>query len=212
MTDAEKPQKTEAQKRLGKFKRKAEICRYAHSCLADDARWWRRCTNITVAVLTLALSTLVTIFYRAKSSDWEIFFGQEMFLVFGIGILPIFILFVQTISRIFNWAKREMDHELAVHIWGMWIRDADFFEKTANGLMSEIDRERISGIERKYIECMDKTPLIPGKKFLFYKIALKRRMTLAKKIDDAEGENGELLKRLDEIESECVKAEKGKGC
>ena len=219
MTDAEKSRQTEAQKKLGKFKRKAENCRYAHSCLADNIRWWRCFTDIVVAVLTLALSVLVMIFYRTRSSNWEMFSGWEDHLAFGIGVLPILILFVQTMGKIFNLAKKETAHDLAIHIWGIWIRDADFFEKTADDPMSEIDREKMSGIQRKYIECMDKTPLIPRKKFLFYKIALRRRMALAEKIDDAQGENGELLQRLDEIELKCVKAEKeklwrhpGKGC
>ena len=200
MTDAEQDKK---RKELGKFQRKAELCRYAHSCLAENARCGRRIIEITLAGLSLFLSVLVIFFYRDVVPE-----GWEKCVIIGIGFVPLLILFVQTLGRIFGWAELESQHELAVHIWGMWTRDAGFFADKLSEYSEEIAREKLSVIESKYLECMDKTPLIPPKKFLFYKIALRRRYALATKIDKAEGENGELLKLLDKIEQECTNAEK----
>lgn len=192
----------EVQEILQKLKRKAEICRYAHSCLADAACWWRRFAEIMIAVLTLLLSATVVLFYRG------VFAGHEELLMFVIGIVPILILFVQTLSKTFGWAQKEEDHSLAVHVWGMWIRDTDFLLETKSDPMNASEQERVLELQKKYVYCMDKTPLIPNEKFLFYKIAFKRRQTLAKEIDEIKGGHGEVLSQLDKVEQECHSVEK----
>ena len=184
---------------LEKLKRKAEICRYAHSRLAESACRRRRCSEVLIATLTLALSVMVVLFYR------EIFAGLEAYLVFGIGVLPALILFIQTLSNVFGWAKKETDHKLAAHVWGMWIRDASFNAPLVADAPAA--QEKIAELRKKYLECMEQTPLIPNEKFLSYKIAFRRRKILAKKIDGVEGEDGELLSALDKLERECAIAE-----
>lgn len=202
MTNGDKANELpKAVKDLAKLRRKAEICRYAHSCMMGNARWWRRMMDIVIAVLTLGLSAMAILFYR------KMFPAFQEWLVFGIGIVPILILFAQSMGKILGWAKREADHTLAVHIWGMWIRDAGFFMDMKSDPMSEMDREKISTLQKKYLECMEKTPSIPNRKFLLYKIAHRRRCALAAKIDAVEGGDSDLLKKLDGIERECVDAE-----
>ncbi|MGI9249605.1 MAG: hypothetical protein ACR2PR_00160 [Pseudohongiellaceae bacterium] len=190
------------QESLKNLKQKAELCRYAHSCLAGHARWWRRTMDIVIASLTLVLSVMVVFFYRGTVSEYN------TYLIICIGLLPPFIFFTQNLNRIFGWSQKETSHTLAVHVWGMWIRDVDFFIESASDPMSERDREKSTDIQRQYVECMDKTPPIPNKKFLLYKIALTRRVALAKKIDETRDNPDFSLSKLDEIEQECVSTEK----
>lgn len=186
---------------LAQLRRKAEVCRYAHSCLMGNAHCWRQLMDILIAMLTLGLSVMVVLFYR------KMFPSLQEYLVFGIGITPILILFTQSIGKILGWTKKEADHTLAVHIWGMWIRDASFFMDMQSDPMSETDREKISALQKKYLECMDKTPSIPNRKFLLYKIAHRRRCAMAVKIDAVEPKDSDFLKKLDRIEQECVDTE-----
>ena len=177
--------KAHEQDSIEKLKKKAELNRHAHSCLADRARCWRRAFEIVVAALTLGLSVMIVLLYR------EIFPGAEDTLLFGIALIPPLVLFVQALGSVLNWTEREAEHSLAIHIWGIWIRDADDPDK------SPVLRER-------YQECMEKTPSIPNRKFLFYKIGLKRKIALAKMIDDLDEGSGDFLDQLDEIKKVCI--------
>lgn len=178
-------------KQLKRLRKKAEVCRYAHSRLMENARCWRCGAEFAIAILTLLLSVMVVIFYR------EIFPNLDGCLVIGIGVTPILILFVQHMGRIWRWGEKEESHALAVHIWGMWIREADFFEKKIPHLSEDAVQEGMREMERKYVVCMEKVPLIPARKFLCHKIEYRRQRILSEKIDDAdENELAEIARHL----------------
>ena len=188
MTEAEQ---SGAVKQLKRLRRKAELCRHAHERMRDAACFWRGGASILVALLSFLLSALVAMLYR------EILPGDEKAWLAIVVVLPLLILLVQGVSGAFGWVEKESECAAAIHIWGQWIREADFFEKKIPQISEDALREGMGEMERKYVACMEKTPPIPARKFLRYKVEYRRRRALSEKIDNAsEDELAEIGRKL----------------
>lgn len=189
MTEAEK---SGAIKQLKRLRKKADQCRYANERMRDGAGGWRRASGILTAVLSFLLSLLAVMLYR------DLLPGDDNIWLAGVAILPPLILLIQGVGGVFAWADRESECAAAVHIWGQWIREADFFEKKIPHLSEDAAREGMREMERKYTDCMGKAPLIPARKFLRHKIEYRRQRMLSERIDDAdENELAEIARHLD---------------
>ena len=173
MTDSPQPDLAQQLKRL---KKRAEVSRHAHGREFEIARKWRRWFDFAVAVALFALSVLTIVLYRNLFPEWN------NKLMVAIAILPPLMLFVRNISGIFGFAVSETRHEIAVNLWGEWIRECNFLEKKISAL-GQNAQERVAMLEAKYVTCMDKTPLLPSNKFLSYKEELANNKQAARKID-----------------------------
>ena len=173
----------EAAKQLKRLRKKAELCRYAHERMRSAACLCRRVTEFVGALLSLLLFGAGLLLYRNADPAYE------EWIMLSIVVLPPLALFVQRISRIFGWADKETRCEIAVHLWGQWIREVDFLERQISRISEERARESMYGMEEKYKACMDKTPAIPARNFLGYKSEFRRYRLLSEKIDSAD-ENG----------------------
>ena len=195
MTEAEQ---SAAAKQLRRLRDKAELCRYSNERMRDAACFWRRATNCFVATLSFMLSVLAAMLYR------EVIPGAESAWLGIVVILPPLILLVQGVSGIFGWAEQESECAAAIHIWGQWIREADFFEKNIPRLSEDALREGMDEMGRKYVACMEKAPAIPARKFLCYKVGYRQHRAISEKIDNAsEDELAKIGRNLG-----CAKPEK----
>lgn len=173
MTDSPQPDLAQQLKRL---KKRAEVSRHAHGREFEIARKWRRGFDFAVAVALFALSVLTIVLYRNLIPEWN------NKLMVAIAILPPLMLFVRNISGIFGFAVSETRHEVAVNLWGEWIRECNFLEKKISAL-GQNAQECVAMLEAKYVTCMDKTPLLPSNKILSYKEELANNKQAARKID-----------------------------
>lgn len=186
MTGAEQSGAAEQLKRL---RNKAELCRYAHERMRSAACCWRRTAEVIGVLLSFALFAAGLALFRNPD------LAREETLVLAIVVLPPLALLVRQISRIFGWGDRETRCEVAVHLWGQWIREADFLGRRLSRLSEEKARESMSGAEEKYRACMDKTPTIPARKFLRYKIDFRKQLLLSQKIDNADEDGLAVIER-----------------
>ena len=188
MNDAEQDGATRQLKRL---REKAEFCRYASEQMRDSAYFWRWMTNIAIAILSFALSALVAMLYR------EILPGDEKAWLAVVVVLPPLVLLIQSVGVVFGWADKEAVYATAIHIWGQWIREADFLGKKIPHLSKDALRDEMDEIGRKYLACMEKAPSIPTRKFLCYKVEYRQQRAMSEKIDNAsEDELAEIGRKL----------------
>ena len=184
---------------LKRLRRKAESCRYAHGRIRTNAKKWRRMVEFIIAVLSLLLSIAGVILYR------NIFPDYENITISSMAIVPSLLLFIQTVARIFKWSDKESQSEVAIHVWGQWIRESDFLEKNAHQFSEKELQNHMSDIDKKYIACMEKTPSIPENKFLQYKLDFKKYRLISKKIDDIDENNLTAAKKEIERIQKCCK-------
>lgn len=185
------PEKLEAVRQLKRLRQKAELCRYAHGRMRGEACVRRRLAEIVGALLSLAVCGLGFALYRDPDLAM-----REMFLL-SIVVLPLLGLFVQRVSRIFGWSDMETRCEIAVNLWGQWVREADFLGGKISRLSEEEAEESMRGVEEKYKACMDKTPPIPERNFLRYKADFFKYKMLSETIDNAsERELDEIRRKL----------------
>lgn len=164
---------------LSELRCKAETTRFAHSQEMRGARFWRRGIQVVSAMLSLVLAGLSILARDDKFPDWG------YWMMAGMAIIPPLMLFVHNISGIFRWSSREEDHEVAVHIWGAWIRKCDATEASTGVADSPLSvvKEECAKIRHEYSECMEKTPLIPTSRFLRHKRNFRKYKQKSKDID-----------------------------
>ena len=175
MTDSPQPDLVNHLKRLRK---RAEENRHAHGREFEIARKGRRLFDFAVAAALFVLSVLTIVLYRDLIPAWN----NE--LMVAIAVLPPLMLLARNISDILGFAVSEMRHEVAVNLWGEWIRECNFLEKKIS-VLGQSAQDRVVVLEAKYITCMDKTPLIPSSRFLSHKKELANNKQAARKIDEA---------------------------
>lgn len=165
-----------SQELLKELRRKAELCRFAHSKLRAKNRGWRNGKEFSIVLLSVILSGLIGAYYRKV---WE----GELILLF-IFVAPSVITLMQALDHmVFQWTHKFTRHESAVAIWGDWIREADFLEKHIHQYTSDLVGEKMRNIEDKYVGCMAHTEQIPNSKFLKYKRAFREYVLKSKEID-----------------------------
>ena len=161
---------------LKKLRRKAELCRFAHSELKEKNRGWRNVKEFSVVLLSVISAGLIGVYYRKV---WE---GDLILLL--LFVLPMGIALIQAMDHtVFYWTHKSTRHESAVAIWGNWIREADFLEKRAHRYESHLATEKIHNIQEKYNDCMASTEQIPNSKFLKYKKKFRAYVLKSKEID-----------------------------
>lgn len=173
MTETEK-----IKKRLKRLKRKAEICRHAHSREMACARLFRRAFQFIFAALSFMLAVLTLMGRSAMLSDWM------YWLMFAIALIPPLMLFSNNVSGIFRWAVSEEAHEIAVYRWGEWIRKSETIVEFPEDKPYSDMEEGFFKAKQEYHECMEKTPLIPTSKFLRYKREFMEFKQKSKQIDE----------------------------
>ena len=161
---------------LKKLRRKAELCRFAHSELKAKYSRWRDLKEFSVVLLSVSLAGLIGFYYR------KVFEGDLVLsLIF---ILPLVITLVQALDHtIFKWTHKAARHESSVAIWGDWIREADFLEKRLHQYASDMAGEKMQNMQEKYNGCMGNTEQIPNGKFLEYKKKFRAYVLKSKEID-----------------------------
>ena len=165
------------QELLKKLRRKAELCRFAHSELKARYSMCRNLKEFAVVLLSVLLIALVNFYYRKMLEG-------DLILAF-IWILPLGMTLIQALDcTVFQWAHKVARHESAVAIWGDWIREADFLEKRIHQYASDLSNEKMQNIQEKYNSCMGSTEQIPNNKFLKYKEKFRAHVLKSKKIDE----------------------------
>ena len=164
------------QELLKKLRKKAELCRFAHSELKARYNKCRNLKEFSVVLLSVGLVALINFYYRG------IWTGDLILsLIF---ILPLITTIVQALDHtVFQWTHKLTRHESAVAIWGDWIREADFLEKRLHQYASDIAAEKMQNMQEKYNGCMGNTEQIPNGKFLEYKKKFRTYVLKSKEID-----------------------------
>lgn len=161
---------------LKKLRKKAELCRFAHSELKAKYDRCRKLKDFSVVFLSIVLAGLIGIYYR------KVLEGEPILLF--IFISPLVITLVQTLDNtVFQWTHKVTRHESAVAIWGDWIREADFIEKRIDQYTSDLMVEKMQNMQEKYNGCMGNTEQIPNGKFLEYKKKFRAYVLKSKEID-----------------------------
>ena len=171
-------EKVKRKMQLKHLRRKAEVTRFAHSKEMQRARKIRLLSQVTIAILSLLMAGLAFVARNDDFPEWG------YWLMFGIAIIPPFILFVHNLGIIFGWSSREEQHGVAVYRWGAWIRKCNVAEDRNEILPDSNARADASEIKNAYSECMEKTPLISTSKFLDYKREFKKYKQTSKEIDE----------------------------
>ena len=170
-----------AEKLLKKLRRKAEICRFAHSEEWEKFKRNRNLKEFTVVLFSVISATFVGFYLRGMVN------GDLALLI--IFILSLAITLLQSLDHtVFQWAHNLARHESAVEIWGGWIREADFLEKRIQQYSNEVN-ERMQSLQEKYSSCMSSTKPIPNSKFLKYKEKFYQYKAQSKKLDDIISDN-----------------------
>lgn len=150
------------EKLLKKLRRKAELCRFAHSEEKEKFRRNRNWKEFTVVLFSVISAALLGFYFR------DVLEGD--FVLSTIFILSLVTTLIQGLDHtVFQWTHKLAQHESAVAIWGGWIREADFFEKRISQYSVELVNEKMQNLQEKYSNCMNSTGQIPNKKFLKYK-------------------------------------------
>lgn len=147
---------------LDSLKRKAEICRHAHSCLKETNEVRSNYIRFSAVFLSLIMAALV-----ALVTLNEIFFINKTVSVILLICLPLIVAFLEALGdKIFGFSAKAKEHEKSVFLWGAWIRGVEARESKEKETPMKNEE---SDIHKDYISCMDRTCLIPNKKFLKYK-------------------------------------------
>ncbi|MCZ0932932.1 MAG: hypothetical protein OXJ52_07260 [Oligoflexia bacterium] len=162
---------------LKKLKRKAELCRFAHSELKAEYKVRRNLKEFSILILSVILVALINLYYR------KLLEGDHILLL--LWVLPLLTTIIQALDHtVFQWTNKAGKHESAVTIWGHWLREADFLEKHIHRYTADIMNEKIQHIQEKYNSCMNSTNQIPNNKFLKYKKRFKMYVLKSQAIDE----------------------------
>ncbi len=165
------------QKILKKLRGKAELCRYSHSELKTKYTALRNIKECIILLSSVIIVALINLYYR------KVLAGDYILIL--IWILPLLITILQTLDHtIFHWTCKISRHEVAVAIWGNWLRKADFLEKLLHQYETNVADEKMQNMQEKYNNCMDNTEQIPNNKFLKYKRKFKIYILKSKQIDE----------------------------
>ena len=165
------------QKMLKKLRDKAELCRYSHSELKARYTTSRNIKECIILLSSVILVALINLYYR------KVLEGDYVLIL--IWILPLLITVLQSLDHtIFHWTCKISKHEVAVAIWGNWLRKADFLEKLLHQYETSVVNEKMQNMQEKYNNCMDNTAQIPNSQFLKYKKQFKLYVLKSKQIDE----------------------------
>lgn len=179
---------------LRELKQKAEVCRHAHSRLVEQKKLSHKIQKFAIIVISGLLALLLGL------ENQEIVNGNWVTIV-GL-TLPVSIIILESIDNtIFKWSNVIKQHENAVQNWGLWIRKAT---ETENKLLNEpqsITDRKFKKIQKMYRNCMQRSPQIPNKKFLQFKIEQTIKKKKSKEIDSMN------LQELEQIQKSGYKIE-----
>lgn len=162
---------------LKKLRKKAEISRFCHSELKERYTRHRNIKEFSIVLLSLVSVAVINFYYR------KVFVGE--WVLSFIFILPLVTALLQALdSSVFKWTEKLGQHTSAIAIWGDWIRDANFLEKTIHQHESDVAEEKMRNIEEKYRVCMGSTEQIPNSKFLHYKKKFRAYLLKSQEIDE----------------------------
>lgn len=157
---------------IKKLRKKAELCRYCHSSLHRNNQLFLRVKEFSILLLSLLLPLLINLYYR------EIL--DERVLISAL-VIPSMILFIQGLDNIlFHWTDKVAEHQASVHIWGEFVREADFVEKNYKDDEDEINKKML---HKKYSNCMNNSIMIPNRNFLKCKKGFRKHVLKSKEID-----------------------------
>ena len=123
------------QEAINKLRKKAELCRFAHSELKSKYVNLRNWKEFSIVLTSVLLVVLINLYYRKTLVD-------EWVLI-SIWVLPLLTTIIQALDyTIFQWTRRVAKHDSAVAIWGDWIREADFLEKRLHQYESTMVEEK----------------------------------------------------------------------
>lgn len=161
---------------LKKLRRKAELCRFAHSEEKEKFKRNRNWKEFTIASFSVISAALLGFYFR------EMLKGDLVLSI--IFVLSLVITLLQGLDHtVFQWTHKLARHESAVEIWGGWIREADFFEKRIYQYSSDVVNEKMQNLQEKYSSCMSSTEQIPNSKFLKYKKKFYHYIAQSKNLD-----------------------------
>lgn len=161
---------------LKKLRRKAELCRFAHSEEKEKFKRNRNWKEFTIVLFSIISAALLGFYFR------EMLRGD--LVLSTIFVLSLAITLLQGLDHtVFQWTHKLARHESAVAIWGGWIREADFLEKRIHQYSSDLADEKMQNLQEKYSSCMSGTEQIPNSKFLKYKKKFYQYVSQSKNLD-----------------------------
>ena len=167
---------------LKKLKRKAELCRFAHSELKSEYKLKRNWKEFSILIISVTLVALINLYYR------KLLEGDYILLL--LWTLPLLTTILQGLDHtVFQWTNKASKHESAIAIWGNWLREVVFLKEHMHKYNTDIIDEKIQHIQEKYNSCMNNTTQIPNNKFLKYKEQFKIYVLKSKAIDEIRLEN-----------------------
>lgn len=156
---------------IEKLCKKADQTRSIHSMMRDDIVL---INNMFVFYVTVGSAISAMLIFAPIPVEYQK----------GIGIFLASVFIASIIPSTFNFNSQILERTMAIQSWGEWIRDAKSFCDT------EISRRDIDSINARhkellvaYKKVMDKTPLIPDKKFNKYKRLHLQKIAISKELD-----------------------------
>lgn len=179
-----------ATKEIWNLHRKADQTRSMHSMILEKFVWIQR---IALAYITVgsAVSAML-IFAKIPGCYYLIpaFLSASLFIV---GLL----------MSAFEINRRISERQLAVNLWGDWIRQAQKFGNVdVETLSDDESSDRLTELNEKYRKVMDDTPGIPDSQFL----RLKRRHLI--KVEVSKALDGNPFLRVGKIKMKLAKEKK----
>ncbi len=163
-------------KLLGKLRRKAELCRFAHSEEKEKFKRYRNWKEFAVVLFSIISAGLIGFYFRDVLEGGLVL---STIFIFSLGTA-----LLQALDHtVFQWTHKLARHESAVAIWGVWIREADFVEKRIQRFSSDLMNEKMNNLQEKYNNCMSSTEQIPNNKFLKYKKNFHLYKSQSKELD-----------------------------
>lgn len=156
---------------IKKLGRRADLCRSIHNMIKDRMVLFSRIVLLYVTIGSAICSMLI---FAPVPSPYQ----------FWIGIFSASIFIVSLLPSVLNIDLKILENKLAIQVWGVWIKDSkNFCNVEADLLDSNSLKERHKNLLESYKDAMDRTPLIPDKKFNKFKRLHLQKIQISKELE-----------------------------
>ena len=175
---------------IDRLNNKADQMRSMHSNIAQCFKGWQVAQNLFVTIGSAITAMLI---FVQLPNFWFIAIGCFSASIFIVGLLP----------AAFDLSKKITERELALRLWGNWLRDAQNFRNiTTNNVDIKEAFSIYDQLLKSYKEIMASTVCIPDKYFLKLKRKHKIKIAVSIELDKNPHESlRSLKKRLKKIKA-----------
>ncbi len=175
--------KENIEKELWDLFRKSDQTRTMHNILAEELSKLQRYVLVFITVGSAISAMLI---FARLPDEWTLLPGFLSAVIFIFSLLP----------NTLEWNNKIQKRELAIKLWGDWIRESQNFGKTE---LPQLPREQaqseLKTLNKKYRKIMEETPSIPDSKFIKLKQRHIQKVELSKALDKNPFKSISTLKR-----------------